>query len=72
MIITKKGQLKIGDKIKITGKSEKYDSVTTVKDILNVDDEEEVITNKSKNIYFITNMLLNGTSWAKEVKLLRD
>ncbi|MFW8589866.1 hypothetical protein ACOI22_03590 [Glaciecola sp. 2405UD65-10] len=66
--ITGFGQLSIGDRIKIIGKSERdsYKSVT-VKDVLNKGRvNEEVIINKRFNHYFITNMLINGGSWAVE------
>jgi hypothetical protein len=70
MIITKPGQLNVGDKIQVTGKSKKYDSTTTVKAVLNSGDKEEILIDKSKNIYFITSMLLDGSSWTKEIKLI--
>lgn len=30
--------------------------------------DEEIILNKKRNLYFITEMAIEGTSWAKEVK----
>lgn len=69
MKITTFGQLSVGDKVKIVGKSKRdcYKSIT-VKDVLNPNTKkEEIIINKSKNYFFITNMLVKGTSWAKEV-----
>ena len=62
------GQLKVGDKIMIIGKNPKdsYPQITVKKVIFNGDDEE-IIINKSKNYYFITKMMVEGKSWAKEV-----
>ncbi|MNY22100.1 hypothetical protein D3C86_1556870 [compost metagenome] len=70
MQLTAEGQLAKGDKIKIVGKSESDSQTITVKEVIDVDGHEEVIINKRKNRknrYFITNMVLDGTSWAKSV-----
>jgi len=66
-IVTKENQLKVGDKITIVGKSTSDDQRTTVKDVIKVNGNEEIIINKSQNKYFITQMLLDGSSWAKQV-----
>lgn len=34
-------------------------------------DREEVVIAKRSNRYFITSMLLDGTSWAKDVRIVR-
>ncbi len=67
--VTAEGQLKVGDKITIIGKSTSDDQKTTVKDVIEVNGCEEIIINKKQNKYFITHMLLSGTSWAKQVKI---
>ncbi len=68
-IVTREGQLKKGDKITIVGKSTSDDQNTTVKDVIEVDGNEEIIINKRQNKYFITHMLLSGDSWAKQVQI---
>lgn len=65
--LTAEGQLTKGDKIKIVGKSDSDSQTITVKEVIDVDGHEEVIINKRKNRYFINNMVLGGTSWAKSV-----
>ena len=68
-LVTAEGQLKIGDKITIIGKSTSDDQKTTVKDVIKVNGKEEIIINKRRNGYFITHMLLSGSSWAKQVQI---
>ncbi len=68
-IVTGEGQLKIGDKIVIVGKSTSDDQKITVKDVISVNGKEEIIINKKLNKYFITHMLLSGNSWAKQVQI---
>ena len=68
-IVTGEGQLKKGDKITIVGKSISDDQNTTVKDVIKVNDKEEIIINKRQNKYFITHMLVSGDSWAKQVQI---
>jgi hypothetical protein len=68
-IVTAEGQLKVGDKIVIVGKSTSDDQKTTVKDVIEVNGKEEIIINKRQNKYFITHMLLSGDSWAKQVQI---
>ena len=68
-VVNSEGQLKVGDKITIIGKSTSDDQQTTVKDVISVDGHEEIIINKSLNKYFITAMLIGGKSWAKQVKI---
>ena len=69
-IITGEGQLKKGDKIQIVGKSMMDDQRTTVKEVIHIDGNEEIIIDKRRNRYFITKMLITGESWAKQVCLL--
>ncbi|EIU6870660.1 hypothetical protein L5169_004797 [Vibrio parahaemolyticus] len=69
--VSKVGQLKVGDKIIIQGKSERDSQFAKVKDVLNVDGREEIIINRKKNRYFITDMLIEGGSWAKFVQVTR-
>ena len=66
-LVIAEGQLKVGDKITIVGKSTSDDLETTVKEVIEVNGKEEIIINKRQNNYFITHMLLNGRSWAKQV-----
>lgn len=70
MLITAEGQLKKGDKIQIVAKSECNSQIVTVKEIVHHDNREEIIINKRRNRYFITSMMLAGTSWAKSVTKL--
>lgn len=67
MQLTAEGQLAKGDKIQIIGKSKRDSQTITVKEVIAVDGHEEVIINKHRNFYFITSMVINGTSWAKSV-----
>jgi len=69
-IVTKEGQIKKGDKLKIVGKSTSDDQCVTAKEILTIDGNEEVIINKKLNRYFITKLLISGKSWAKQVCLV--
>lgn len=69
IIVTGENQLEVGDEITIIGKSTSDDQRTTVKEIIKVDGNEEVIINKRQNKYFITSMLLRGESWALQVQI---
>jgi hypothetical protein len=66
--VTKAGQLKKGDKIKIIAKSQKdnYESIT-VKKVIETDYGEEIILNLKRNYYYVTRMMLAGESWAVKV-----
>jgi hypothetical protein len=70
IIVSAEGQLKAGDKIIIIGKSTSDDQKTTVKEVIKVNGNEEIIINKKQNKYFITNMLISGQSWAKQVQVI--
>lgn len=64
--LTAPGQIKRGCKIHCTfgGNPHTY----RAKEILYAGtDREEVIINKKKNLYFITSMAIDGSSWAKDV-----
>ena len=50
--VTSEGQIKKGDKLKITGKSKRDDQVATAKQIITCYGQEEIIINKKKNYYF--------------------
>ena len=69
--VTSEGQIKKGNKLKITGKSSRDDQTVTVKQIVTSDGNEEIIINKKKNYYFITNLLITGKSWASKVEILK-
>ncbi|RLV60966.1 hypothetical protein D5018_03750 [Parashewanella curva] len=71
-VVCSEGQLKVGDKIKVIGKSTSDDQVNTVKEVLEVDGREEIVINKTRNYYFITQMLITGQSWAKQVQVIND
>ena len=70
VIVSSEGQLKAGDEIIIIGKSISDDQKTTVKEVIKVNGNEEIIINKKRNKYFITNMLVSGQSWAKQVQII--
>lgn len=70
MIVTREGQIKKGDKLQIIGKNILNDQVVTAKEILTINGNEEVIINKKLNRYFITKLLIEGNSWAKQVYIL--
>ena len=64
--LTAPGQIKRGCKIHCTfnGKSQTY----RVKEIINAGtDKEEILVDVKQNIYFITSMAVDGSSWAKDV-----
>lgn len=43
-----------------------------VKEVLNEGTEkEEILLKRKRNIYFITNMAIEGTSWVSDVKIYR-
>jgi len=70
MIVTGEGQISKGDTLQIVGKNTRDDQITTVKEVITVSGNEEVILNKKKNYYFITKLVVDGTSWAKQVQIL--
>lgn len=73
--ITGFDQLKAGDTIKIIDGATGDGEITTVKKVLSYKSsyrQEDIIINEELNIYFQTNMLIKGKSWAKEVYLLES
>ncbi len=67
--LTKAGQIKVGDVISMVMAGRRI--CTSAKEVLNAGtDREEVIYNRKKNHYFITSMVLNGTSNHKEVFII--
>lgn len=64
--ITDFGQIKVGD-VLLLKRSNEFVAPVTVKEVIYKGTaDEEVIISKTKNFYFITSMLLDGTSWVKE------
>ncbi len=64
--LTAPGQIKPGDTIhcEFKGKPQRY----RVKEVIHPGtDKEEILINKKKNLYFITSMAVDGSSWAKMV-----
>jgi len=72
VVVTKEGQIKVGDKLKIIGKNTRDDQYAIAEDILMIGGNEEIIIDTDKNRYFITKLLIKGTSWAKQVCLVRE
>lgn len=82
VLLERLDQLKIGTKIKIVAKSEKYSCVTSVKKLIKMWNEHgdgsvygkqdtEVLVNRTKNHYFSLNAYLaNDSQWVKEVYVL--
>lgn len=69
MQLTEAGQIKQGDTIHCEYKGKKQQYVA--EDILGAGTKhEEVIINTLQNKYFITEMAIKGTSWAKNVEVL--
>ena len=61
------GQIYEGDRLILVNGAGKV-TKTTAKFVLNQNtDKEEVVINKSKNLYFILSMYLDGSSWVKAV-----
>jgi hypothetical protein len=67
--LTKSGQIKVGDVISMVMAGRRI--CTSAKEVLNAGtDKEEIVYNRKKNHYFITSMVLNGTSNHKEVFII--
>jgi len=63
------GQIKEGDKLKVTYEGERISY--NAEKILNAGtDKEEIILHVDSNLYFITSMAIEGTSWAKNVQIV--
>lgn len=64
------GQIKKGDALILETKSGAIIS-SKAKILVNASSQkEEVVYNKKKNFYFITSMVLDGSSWIKEVLVI--
>tara|TARA_R110002126_G_scaffold100103_1_gene231498 strand:+ start:294 stop:518 length:225 start_codon:yes stop_codon:yes gene_type:complete len=67
--LTKAGQIKNGAQILLSANGE--GQAHTVDEVLHAGtDGEEILLNVKENLYFITSMAIDGTSWAKQVKFL--
>jgi len=67
--LTNAGQIQKGAKIVLSdnGEGQAY----TVDQVLNAGtDKEEILIDTEGNLYFITSMAIDGSSWAKQVKFL--
>lgn len=65
--LTKSGQIKAGATVVLEYKGD--DQIHTVDQILNPGtDREEILLDTKTNLYFITSMAIEGSSWAKKVK----
>ena len=65
--LTEAGQIKNGATIVLAndGAGEAYESI----EVLNAGtDHEEILLEAKGNLYFITSMAIDGSSWAKDVK----
>lgn len=60
------GQLKKGDKINLLDGAGRVHTADVKEVICPGTDREEIIICKKKNLYFITDNYLRGTSWVKE------
>jgi hypothetical protein len=70
--ITGYGQLSVGDRIIITNKSGERKNAKVKIVLAKGTAFEEIVTNKSKNHYFIVSMLKDGSSWVKECHKVID
>lgn len=67
-----KDEVKYRDLLFIIGKSKGDTQAVYVDDVLSVDGKEEIIIDSEFNKYFITDMYLDGDSWAKEIYIVKD
>jgi len=66
--LTRPGQIKTGDTIHCEFRGEIQQH--PVKEVLNAGtSREEILINRKKNLYFITSMAIDGSSWAKNVRV---
>lgn len=68
--VTAKGQIKMGDILLIKVFPEIGEAFRAL-EIKLCDGREEVILTRYSNKYFVTDMLLAGDSWAKDVRIVR-
>ena len=67
--LTEAGQVKNGATIVLSneGNGEAYKNI----EVLNAGtDHEEILLETEGNLYFITSLVIKGTSWAKDVKFI--
>lgn len=74
-LVTKAGQIKEGDLLLL--RSEKGIQAETAKQVIrpgSTDESngEEIVFKVKKNHYFITSMVLDGSSWVKEVQIVKE
>ena len=65
--LTEAGQIRDGAIVALT-KNNVSKAYVVVKVIFPGEGNEEILLRKKKNIYFITSMAIDGSSWAKDVK----
>lgn len=69
--ITGEGMLEEGDLVLISRANDEIYS-NTVKEVLVINGNEEVVLTRKSNKYFITSLMINGESWAKDVYKVID
>ena len=70
--LTSAGQLKKGDQMILVTSMKRSIKLAKVKKILFTDGGgEEILFDKKKNHYFITSMVIDGSSWVKEVYIFK-
>lgn len=69
--LTDFGQIKDGDKllIRYRGKDREYKALAV---LFEGQPLEEVVIDLERNKYFIVSMALDGTSWAKDVRIINN
>lgn len=73
--IVKAGQIKVGDTLMIETKegvirpAKALDIVRP--GVTDNSDGEEIIIDRGRNVYFITSLLVEGSSWVKEAQIVR-
>lgn len=65
------GQIKQGDAISVRIRDSQIRCNYVVDEVLNQGvQKEQVILDERNNIYFITSMAIDGSSWARDVEIL--
>lgn len=70
--VTACGQIKQGDKLVLVVGYKGTLKIATAKMVLCSGPKEEIVYQKRKNYYFATRLVLSGTSWVKEVYIVRN
>lgn len=70
--VSRVGQVQTGDIVKAFGKESKFDLIGEVEVIDEGRGTEEIIFKNSGNKYFITDMLLFGSSWARSAVFIKQ